>query len=574
MITRRLVGVVDRRLRLSSPVRKALDKVFPDHWTFMFGELTLYSFVVLVLTGVFLGLFFDPSTAETTYTGSYAPMHGETTSAAYASALQLSFDIRGGLLMRQTHHWAALIFVGSIVLHLCRIFFTGAYRRPREINWVIGVTMLLLALLNGFTGYSMPDDQLSGTGLRIIYSVVLSIPVLGPDLAFLIFGGQFPAEATIPRMFTAHVFIVPLLLFALIGAHLAILVRQKHTHFPGPGRTESDVVGSRLWPSYAVRTLGLFAAALAVLFGLGGLAQINPVWIWGPFQPGQAAVPAQPDWYVAWAEGALRLFPPLDIHLAGHLIPTPFFPGAALGGVAFVALYAWPFVEQWCTKDTASHQILDRPRDHPVRMAIGVGALTFFGILLLAASDDVLAEWLEVPVNSVVWTYRILALVLPPVAAAAAFVLARGLRSGEGGFTDLTREQLRSGSRWGKAPRVAPTQQPGVIEVDAGDGNRWRWHWRESEETRTTVLTSTNVYDSADNALTAAREAFPHAEERWSDGTAVAVDERRLTDQEVDRRRADRDKAGHQGSTDHRAAALAVVLVAAGWLVGVVRRRR
>ena len=167
----------DDRLGASRFARTSLDKVFPDHWSFLLGEVAFYSFIVLVATGVFLTFFFEPSQREVIYHGSYRPLQGVPMSAAFQSTVRLSFDVRAGLVIRQMHHWAALVFLAAIVTHLGRIFFTGAFRRPRELNWIVGVTMLLLALGNGFTGYSLPDDLLSGTGLRIAYSVVLSIPV-------------------------------------------------------------------------------------------------------------------------------------------------------------------------------------------------------------------------------------------------------------------------------------------------------------------------------------------------------------------------------------------------------------
>ena len=516
MITQRIVRSIDSRLRIASPLQKALKKIFPDHWTFMFGELALYSFVVLVLTGIYLALFFDPSHAETTYYGNFTPMNGQSTSAAFSSALELSFDVRAGLLMRQTHHWAALIFVGAIVMHLCRIFFTGAYRRPREINWVVGVTMLVLALLNGFTGYSMPDDLLSGTGLRIIYSSVQSIPVAGVWLTFMLFGGEFPADATIPRMFTSHVFIVPALLAVLIGTHLLILVRQKHSQFPGRGRTERNVVGSRLWPSYTVRTLALFCAVLTVMFALGGLAQINPIWIYGPYHPAQATIPAEPDWYVAWGDGSLRLFPPADWHVFGHLIPTTFWPTVVLGGVTFVVLYAWPFVERWFTKDDLSHQLLDRPRDHPVRMAVGVYGLTLFTLLVVAAGDDVFADWLGFSIRSVLWVLRIAVLVVPFVAAAIAYVLSRALSRVDGGFTDLTAADLRAALRR-RAARPDNDQPEPRRRIEVGQSTDAQWHWRyqefdDSDEPFT--LRSTNSYGSDEEARSSAGEAYPALKER------------------------------------------------------------
>ncbi len=526
MITRRLVRGLDSRLRFAGPVRKALAKVFPDHWTFMFGEIALYAFLVLVLTGTFLALFFEPSTAERVYRGAYEPLHGERVSAAFSSTVALSFDVRAGLLMRQTHHWAALVFVAAIVLHLARVFFTGAYRRPREINWLVGVTMLLLALANGFTGYSMPDDLLSGTGLRIVHSVVVGIPVVGPWLAALAFGGEFPAQQTVPRLVTAHVFLVPALLAALVAIHLVVLVRQKHSQFPGRGRTERNVVGSRLWPVYTVRTLALLAAVLTVLFGLGGLVQINPVWLYGPFDPAQVTQPAQPDWFVAWGEGALRLFPPADFRVFGYLVPSPFIPGIVLGGVTFLALYAWPFLEARVTRDRDAHQLLDRPREHPVRVGVGVTALTFYGLLVLAATDDLVARALAVPVGTVVWVFRVLVLTLPLLAGLVAFVIARALRGTPGGFTDLTAADLRRALRRNAPPPPGETGTAAEArtEVVPAPGRTWRWRYVElSEDGERLVLTSNTEYPGEEAAATAARTAYPGVPLRpaaTADGTA------------------------------------------------------
>jgi ubiquinol-cytochrome c reductase cytochrome b subunit len=513
MIVRRLVRFLDSRLRLSAPARKALAKIFPDHWTFMFGEIALYAFVVLVLTGVYLALFFEPSTADRVYHGNYQPLNGKTTSAAYASTVALSYDVRAGLLIRQAHHWAALTFIGAIVLHLARIFFTGAFRKPREINWLVGVTMLTLALLNGFTGYSIPDDLLSGIGLRIAYSVVESIPVLGGWLAFLAFGGEFPADPTVPRMFTAHVFIVPALLAGLIALHMLILIRQKHSQFPGPGQGEHNVVGSRFWPSYAMRTLALFAAVIAVMFLLGGLFQINPVWIYGPYDPARVTSPAQPDWYVAWEEGALRLFPAADFPISGYLVPSPFFPGVVLGGLTFLALYAWPFLEARITGERAPHQLLDRPRDHPARLGIGVAALVFYSVLVVAAGDDVIAHTFHLPVTGLVWTFRILAVLLPPAAGVLAYLLARALRdSPAAGFTELTRTDLRIGrSRRTGAGEGAREPDPAArIEVWQELGRVWRWRYLEPATGREpVVLVSNTDFPGRQEAADAARTAYP-----------------------------------------------------------------
>src|SRR4051794_5938335 len=249
----------DDRLGVSGFTRSALDKIFPDNWSFMLGEIALYCFVVLVPTGMYLTFFFSPSSKEVLYDGSYAPLRGVQMSEAYRSSVRLSFDVRAGLMFRQMHHWAALVFVAAVVVHLCRIFFTGAFRRPREINWIIGLTLLVMVMFNGFSGYSLPDDLLSGTGLRIAYSIALAVPIIGTWLAYLVFGGEFPAPDITSRLFVLHVLLVPAVIVALLSAHLAMVWHQKHTQLPGPGRTEGNVVGSRLWPTYAARSLGLFA---------------------------------------------------------------------------------------------------------------------------------------------------------------------------------------------------------------------------------------------------------------------------------------------------------------------------
>jgi ubiquinol-cytochrome c reductase cytochrome b subunit len=430
-MTRRLYRWVDDRLGASEFTEHALKKVFPDHWSFMLGEIAMYCFVVLVATGIFLGLFFDASATKVVYHGPYLPLEGVSVSRAYESVVNLSFGVRAGLVMRQIHHWAALVFIAAIVVHLCRIYFTGAFRRPREINWLIGVTLLLLAIFNGFTGYSMPDDLLSGTGLRIAYSVALSIPVLGTWIAFLVFGGEFPAHAIIGRLFFTHVFLVPAALGALIGVHLAIIWRQKHTQFPGRLEREDNVVGTHLWPTYAAKSIALFLGVFATLSALGGLVQINPVWLYGPFRPEQVTSPAQPDWFLGWIEGALRMFPSFEIRAFGFEIPNLFFPAVLIPGLTFTLLYAWPFLEAWITKDNGPHHILDRPRDRPVRTALGAATLSFYSVLFFAASNDLIAKGLAVPVDEVTTIFLALAFALPPVVALVTYRLMRSLRGPE-----------------------------------------------------------------------------------------------------------------------------------------------
>jgi ubiquinol-cytochrome c reductase cytochrome b subunit len=444
VIVRRGVRWLDDRLGATSFTRDALNKVFPDHWSFMLGEIALYCFVFLVATGTFLAFFFVPSAEEVVYRGSYEPLQGVQVSQAFASVMRISFDVRAGLVIRQAHHWAALLFVAAIVAHLSRIFFTGAFRRPRELNWLIGVTLLLLAIANGFSGYSLPDDLLSGTGLRIAYSIALSIPLIGTWLAYLVFGGEFPAPDILSRLQVIHIYLVPLAMAGLIAAHLAIVWRQKHTQFPAPGRTETNVVGSVFWPTYAARSVGLFFAICGLLAAMGGLLQINPIWLYGPFVPEAVSSPAQPDWYVGWLEGALRLFPAWEPELFGFRLPNPFFPGVLLPTVTFGLLYAWPFLEARFTHDRAEHHLLDRPRDRPVRTAIGVGVLSFYAVLLLGGSNDILARFLGVPVGAVTVTLRVMVLALPLAAALIAHRVMRALRqSGGRGILDLPTREAR-----------------------------------------------------------------------------------------------------------------------------------
>src|SRR5204863_2518254 len=385
---------------------------------FLLGEIALYSFVTLVATGVYLALFYSPSTADTTYHGSYAPLLGQEMTKAYASGLSLSFDIPGGLLMRQTHHWAALVFVAAIVIHLMRIFFTGAFRKPRDLNYYIGLTMLMIAVFEGYLGYSLLDDLLSGMGLAIGYGVALSVPVIGASFAALVWGGQFPgSEAFFSRMFITHVLILPVALAALITVHLILVARPHHTQFAGGRETERNVVGTPMWPGYALRSIGLFLAVAGVLFLLGGLIQINPVWLWGPYEPYQATNGAQPDWYLGWLIGPLRLMPAFDVTIGDYtLIPNPFWGGVAFPTFVFLVLFAWPTLERRFTKDDAFHHLLDRPRDAPWRTAIGVAFFAFVATVFFAGAADRAFVQIGVPYETQVWIYRGLAVVLPFVA--------------------------------------------------------------------------------------------------------------------------------------------------------------
>ncbi|HEX3825704.1 MAG TPA: ubiquinol-cytochrome c reductase cytochrome b subunit [Sporichthyaceae bacterium] len=407
---------LDERIGLNAGAKKNLRKVFPEHWSFMLGEICLYSFVILLLTGTYLSLFFNPSMTEVPYDGSYLPLKGIPMSEAYASTMSLSFDVRGGLLMRQIHHWAALIFVSAIVVHLCRIFFTGAFRKPRELNWLIGNGLVTLALIEGFCGYSLPDDLLSGTGLRIAMTVLLSIPVLGTYVEFFLLGGEFPGHDLIPRFFITHVLIIPGVILALITFHLMLVVIQKHTQFPGAGKTNDNVVGFPLMPVYMAKAGGFFFVVFGICALLGAIAQINPIWLYGPYYPDQISAGSQPDWYIGFLEGSLRAMPNWETNIWGHTISwNILFPGLILPGLMMTAMMVYPFIEAWATGDKREHHLLDRPRDAPVRTGLGVMSLVFYCLLWMNGGNDLIAYAFHVEINAVTRFTQVALIIGPPI---------------------------------------------------------------------------------------------------------------------------------------------------------------
>ncbi len=412
-----VAGYVDDRTGAAKWMKKNLTKVFPDHWSFLLGEICLYSFVILLLSGTFLTFWFDPSMKEVVYNGSYEPLQGIKMSAAYASTLDISFEVRGGLLMRQIHHWAALIFMIGIVVHLMRVYFTGAFRKPREFNWIIGVGLLTLGIVEGFLGYSLPDDLLSGTGIRIAEAIIQALPVVGSYLAYFAFGGAFPGEAFIPRIYTVHILLLPGIFLALITVHLMLVWYQKHTQFPGPGRTEQNVVGYPLMPVYMAKAGGFFFIVFGVTAFLGAVASINPVWLYGPYTPGQVSAGSQPDWYMGWLDGLVRMAPPLESYIFGYTISwNILIPGLILPGIMFTGLALYPFIESWATGDRREHHLLDRPRNAPNRTAIGAMALTFTLVALINGGNDIIATTFDLTINQMMWFSRIAIIVLPPIA--------------------------------------------------------------------------------------------------------------------------------------------------------------
>ncbi|MFI7582333.1 cytochrome bc complex cytochrome b subunit [Kocuria sp. M1N1S27] len=421
--TGRIANFVDTRVGVSPIVKEFGRKIFPDHWSFMFGEVALYTFVILLLSGTFLALWFEPSMAALEYEGSYVPMQGVEMSAAYASTLDISFDIRGGLFLRQLHHWSALVFAAAVAVHMLRVFFTGAFRRPRELNWLVGVALFLLAIVAGFTGYSLPDDVLSGNGLRIADAILKALPIVGAYLSMFLFGGEFPGHDIIARLYILHVLVIPAVILMLIVVHLFMVVVHKHTQFPGPGRTENNVVGFPVGPIYAAKAGGFFFIVFGIMALMAGTTTINAIWNYGPYDPSPVQAGSQPDWYMGFTDGAVRLMPgtwPINWEwtILGMALPMNVLLPMAPLGVLFGLMAAWPWIERWVTKDDREHHILDRPRNAPFRTAMGAAGVTFYTVQLVAASGDLIATHFQLAVNDVLYWLRALYFLGPILAFA------------------------------------------------------------------------------------------------------------------------------------------------------------
>ncbi|MEE1621176.1 cytochrome bc1 complex cytochrome b subunit [Zafaria sp. J156] len=416
--TGRIANFVDQRVGGSSIVKEFGRKIFPDHWSFMFGEVALYTFVILLISGTFLTFFFDPSMAHVVYNGSYNPLKGVGMSVAYHTSLDITFDVRGGLFMRQVHHWSALLFVAAVSVHMLRVFFTGAFRKPRELNWVVGCVLLILAMAAGFTGYSLPDDLLSGNGLRIIDGVIKALPIVGTYISAFLFGGEFPGTVVISRLYMLHIMLVPALILLMIAIHLFMVVVHKHTQYPGPGRTNDNVVGFPVGPVYAAKAGGFFFIVFGVVALISALFTINPIWNYGPYDPSPVSAGTQPDWYIGWVDGALRLMPGMlgDFSFDWNIpfpwgtntlvmgVLLPMLPAAILIGTMIV----WPWIERWVTKDDREFHLLDRPRNAPTRTGIGVAGVIWYCVMWAAASSDLIATHFHVALNDVTYWLRVL----------------------------------------------------------------------------------------------------------------------------------------------------------------------
>ncbi|MFE0645014.1 cytochrome bc complex cytochrome b subunit [Streptomyces sp. NPDC058877] len=424
----RIADWADGRLGIYTLAKANMRKIFPDHWSFMLGEICLYSFLIIILTGVYLTLFFHPSMNEVEYVGPYVPLQGQLMSEAFNSTMHISFEVRGGLLIRQIHHWAALIFLAGMFVHMMRVFFTGAFRKPREINWLFGFLLFFLGMFTGFTGYSLPDDLLSGTGVRFMQGAILSVPVIGTYLSMFLFGGEFPGGDFVARFYSAHVLLLPGIMLGLVVAHLILVFVHKHTHFEGPGRTNKNVVGMPLLPVYMAKAGGFFFLVFGVIAIIAAIASINPIWALGPYRPDQVSTGAQPDWYMGFAEGLIRVMPGWEINLWGHtlvlgvMIPLAIFPAV----LAAIAVY--PFIESWITGDKREHHIAQRPRNAPTRTAFGVAWITAYMIMLVGGGNDLWATHFHLSINSITWFVRIFFFLGPVIAFIATKRICLGLQ--------------------------------------------------------------------------------------------------------------------------------------------------
>ncbi|WP_329460644.1 cytochrome bc1 complex cytochrome b subunit [Streptomyces sp. NBC_01497] len=412
----RLADWADSRLGIYSLAKSNMRKIFPDHWSFMLGEVCLYSFIIIILTGIYLTLFFHPSMNEVVYHGSYIPLQGIRMSEAFSSTLDISFDVRGGLLVRQIHHWSALVFIAAMLLHTMRVFFNGSYRKPREANWIFGFLLLVLGMFTGFTGYSLPDDLLSGTGVRFMEGAVLSVPIVGTYLSMFLFGGEFPGGDFVARFYSIHILLLPGIMLGLLTVHMILVFYHKHTQYSGPGRREENVVGSPLLPIYVAKAGGFFFLVFGVLSIIAAVATINPIWAIGPYRPDQVSTGAQPDWYMGFSEGLIRIMPGWEVNFAGHTLVLGVFIPLILFPMVLMIIALYPFIESWATPDTREHHLTERPRNAPVRTGLGVAWIALYLVLLMGGGNDILATRFHLSINDITWFVRI-ALFAAPIAS-------------------------------------------------------------------------------------------------------------------------------------------------------------
>ncbi|MEF8843319.1 MAG: cytochrome bc complex cytochrome b subunit [Haloarculaceae archaeon] len=448
--------------------RAFLGKAFPAEDSFLLGEVALFCFLVLVLTGTFLGMFFEPSTSEVEYEGSVAEYQGEELPESYVSVLHITYDVPYGMFLRRMHHWAAHLFVASIGLHMLRVFFTGAYRNPREPNWVVGSGLAVASMFAAYTGYALPFDEFASTATGIGYNIALSVPIFGGMLSKLVFGGSFPSSATIPRFYFLHVFLLPVLIAGLIAVHMAILIHQKHTEAPReddvageqPVAKEDDsvVVGLPAFPNQAAVSAVVFFLTLATLSLLAGLLPVHNVAEYGPNDPASTPALIMPDWFLMWLYGFLKLIPGwMSFTVLGVHVNTEFIGGMLLPGLVFAGMFLWPFVDRRSEPTHFTANPLERPR----ATAVGVAAVTFVMVASIAGMNNILADAIGVETSSLTLPLTALLILYPPVAGGITYaVLRRGGRRGDGDDEAPTAADGGSGSVQAELDDPGPPDAP------------------------------------------------------------------------------------------------------------------
>lgn len=399
---------------LSARLEELRHRRIPLHATGLFAVVSAAALAVLLVSGVVLMFFYTPSSDPVVYRGSYPLLAGVEVSKAFASTMAISYEVGGGLLVRQAHHWAALLLPASLILQVLVMFFTGGFRRPRQWSWVLLFLLLIVALVGGWSGYALPDDMLSGSGLRIVQGIVLAIPVVGTWVSALLFGGEFPGTI-IENLYPIHVAIVPALLIVLVLALVRLWYVHQPAQFAGPGRTEENVVGVP-FANAAVRATGLFAIVCGILLLVSATVTISPIWLYGPSSPGDASAGSQPDWYTGFLDGALRLVPPRwEVELFGHTWSIALLAPLLVVSVFLLAVAVYPFVENWASGDHRDHHLLDRPRNAPTRTAIGVAGIVFYGVLWGSASADLVATHFHLTIEGVIHVLQIILLIGPAI---------------------------------------------------------------------------------------------------------------------------------------------------------------
>lgn len=410
-------------------------RVFPDHWSLLFGQIAFYSFVVIVLSGVILTVYYEPSVDPVVYDGPYAPLHGVPMSRALDSTLAITFEVRGGLLMRQIHHWATLIMTAAVTLHLLRLFFTAGFRRPRRVNWLVVFGVLTVTLAAALTGTSLPDDMASGTSLAVLDGVLQATPVLGSALSAGLFGGQFPGDV-LSWFYPLHIVVLPAVLVVIFVVGAVLALRHRPAQFTGPGRTEDNVVG-RPAPVAAVKSVGLLCFVAGVTILMAATATINPVWLYGPADPANASAGVGPAWYLAFLDGALRLAPGWEFVVQGKTISLAVLLPVTVCTLFLAVVAVYPFIEERLTGDRNHHHLLQRPRNNPTRTGIGVAGITFYGVLWAAAGADTMAVLLHLSVNSLLHVFQVLVILGPPAALVITRRICLGLQEHNARIAEL-----------------------------------------------------------------------------------------------------------------------------------------